>query len=350
MTDIRLGNPGRVPEPSRDGTRRAELAGFPRAIGRIGVALIALGCIAGAAGTVRAGTMDPFRAEARGAAPRGLDPFRRVAQALPAVPPEEEKPKLPAKPKATANPASTSTSTPVAPAAKSCQRDDDCPEGNICEHNACRKIELSTNLFPLYYHDGAFTEAAIFYWSRKANPGYTVVFPFYWHYYSPTSETFFVAPFYWHSTDSARQYDLKVVLNVSWSSEPGARSFGIWPLFYASNKFGWAVPFLLTFKVGDASVGKSFGAVLGLYWWKRSHAGAFDLGLLPPYVSSRDAAKAFTWVAPLNFYWRNADDRNLLALPLFFKNEHKTGNSIYTWIGYSRREGSEQSGTAFWLY
>ena len=28
---------------------------------------------------------------------------------------------------------------------------------------------------------GSFTEAAILYWARKGNPGYTVVFPFYWH-------------------------------------------------------------------------------------------------------------------------------------------------------------------------
>ena len=110
------------------------------------------------------------------------------------------------------------------------------------------------------------------------------------------------------------------------------------------------MPFLLTFKVGDSSVGKPFGAVLGLYWWKRSQAGAFDFGCVPPYVSSRDAASAFTWAAPLNFYWRNADDQNLLALPLFFKNDHKTGNGVYTWLGYSRREGREQSGSAFWLY
>ena len=71
---------------------------------------------------------------------------------------------------------------------------------------------------------------------------------------------------------------------------------------------------------------------------------------MPPYVSSRDAAHAFTWAAPLNFYWRNADDANLLALPLFYKNKHNTGNAVYTWLGYSRREDRESSGSAFWLY
>ncbi len=158
-----------------------------------------------------------------------------------------------------------------------------------------------------------------------------MVFPFYWHYWSPTS-------------------DFKLVLNVSWSSEGDARSFGFWPLLYASNKFGWAVPFLLTFNVGDSKIGNQYGALLGLYWWKRSQKGAIDFGLVPPYVSSRDAAHAFTWVAPLNFYWRNGQDSSLLALPLFYKNEHRGGNSVYTWLGYSRREGREQSGSALWLY
>ena len=130
-----------------------------------------------------------------------------------------------------------------------------------------------------------------------------MVFPFYWHYWSPTS-------------------DFKLVLNVSWSSEGDARSFGFWPLFYASNKFGWAVPLLLTFNVGDSKIGNQYGALLGLWWWKRSQKGAFDFGFVPPYVSSRDAAHAFTWAAPLNFYWRNGEDRSLLALPLFYKNEH----------------------------
>ena len=82
------------------------------------------------------------------------------------------------------------------------------------------------------------------------------------------------------------------VLPVSWrAARADARSFGFWPLFYASNKFGWAIPFLLTFKVGDSKIGNQYGALLGLYWWKRSQKGAFDFGFVPPYVSSRDAAQ-----------------------------------------------------------
>jgi hypothetical protein len=296
-------------------------------LARIGAALIALGSIAGAARTAGAATLDPFRAGPT-KADKALDPFR-VAQAGTAASP----------PKPTTTPAAASTSAPTPapapapakPPEKACQKDEDCSEGNICQANVCKAIELSTNLFPLYYREGSFKEIGLLYWSRKGTPGYTVVFPFYWHFYSATSDSY-------------------LVLNISWSHAPGAKSFGFWPVFYVSNKFGWAVPFLLTFNVGDSKIGNQYGALLGLYWWKRSQAGAFDFGFVPPYVSSRNAAHAITWVAPLTFYWRNADDKNLLVLPLFFKNTHNTGNSVYTWLGYSRREGLEQSGAAFWLY
>jgi hypothetical protein len=310
---------------------------------RVAAALLVFGCIAAAGGTARAASLDPFRAGGAKAdgADKALDPFRRLAQALPAQP--EETPK--------AQPASKGQkATAAAPAPKACQKDEDCPEGNICQANVCQKIELSTNLFPLYYREGNFKEVLLFYWSRKGTPGYTVVFPFYWHFYSPTTDSFVIAPFYWNFKDRARGSELTVVPPFSWSHEPGAHSFAIWPLFYASNKFGWAIPILGTFNVGDSKVGNQYGAALFLYWWKRSQKGAFDFGFVPPYVSSRDAAHAFTWIAPLTFYWRNGDDQNVLALPLFYKNKHNSGNAIYTWLGYSRREGREESGTAFWLY
>ena len=329
---------------------------------RLVAALFALGAIAGVARAAGAATLDPFRGAAK--APAALDPFR-VAQALP-VPPAEEPASKPSTRTSTETATSTgkasdpssssssssspSSSSSASPAPKACQKDDDCPEGNICQANACKAIELSTNLFPIYYREGSFKEIGLVYWARKGNPGYTVVFPFYWHFYSPTSDSFVIAPFYWHFTDSARGSELTVIIPFSWSHEPGARSFAIWPLFYASSKFGWAVPFLLTFKVGDASVGKSFGAVLGLYWWKRSNKGAFDIGLLPPYVSTRNEASAFTYVAPLNFYWRSGDDKNLLVLPLFYKNTNKNGSGVYTLLGYDRKEGLEESGNLFWLY
>src|SRR5690242_9929761 len=99
----------------------------------ITAAAIALACTAGAAGVARASTLDPFRAAGHGADHGGpaLDPFRRVAQALPAVPAEDDTTK--------AAPAKTQPATPApatsaprggkpapAPApAIACQRDED---------------------------------------------------------------------------------------------------------------------------------------------------------------------------------------------------------------------------------
>jgi hypothetical protein len=139
------------------------------------------------------------------------------------------------------------------------------------------------------------------------------------------------------------------VLPVSWSHGPGWSSFGVWPLFYASNRFGWAVPFLGTFAVSDPETKSSTGAVAFLYWWRRTPAKSFDLAF-PLFVSSRSPEHAFTFALPLNFYWRNADDANTLAIPFFYANSHKTGSSFYTWLGYHRREEAEHSGALLWLY
>src|SRR5262249_41837440 len=123
-------------EPSREGS--GTLPGFLRQLmrTRIAAALIAIACIAGAAGTARAATLNPFRkaaADTSGAG-RSLDPFR-VAQALPATPPEDEKP-------APAKAAPAKTAPAQAPTARACQRDEDCGEGNICQANVCKAIEL----------------------------------------------------------------------------------------------------------------------------------------------------------------------------------------------------------------
>ena len=53
---------------------------------------------------------------------------------------------------------------------------------------------------------------------------------------------------------------------------------------------------------------------------------------------------------PLNFYWRNKDDKNLLVLPLLYWNQHKEGGSLYSLIGYHTREGDQSAGSLFWLY
>ena len=164
--------------------------------------------------------------------------------------------------------------------------------------------------------------------------GYTVLAPFYWHFWSARRS---------RVTHVGSRAGSLTASSVD-PRDRAARSFAIWPLFYASNNFGWAIPLLGSFTLRDPDAKKSGGAVGFLYWWKRGPDRAFDLAF-PLFVSSRTPAHAFTFALPLNFYWRNDDDANILALPLFYANSHKTGSSFYTWLGYHHREGPEHSGS-----
>jgi hypothetical protein len=301
--------------------------------------LLALACVAGAASGAHASGLDPFR---RTASPRAsstsLDPFR-VADAAPAP--------------GAATPAPASRpAAPAPPPAQSCQKDDDCTGDNICENNVCQPIRTHTNIAYLYYREGAFREILLLYWSKRGSEGYTVLAPFYWHFWSPSSESRVVAPFYWRFEDRIKQSVTTVivpVLPVSWSRWPGGSSFAVWPLFYASSQLGWAVPLLGSFTLHDPATGKSTGAFAFLYWWRRGPQKSFDL-LFPVFVSSRSPEHAFTFALPLNIYWRNADDANTLAIPFFYANSNKNGSSFYTLLGYHAREGSEHSGALLWLY
>jgi hypothetical protein len=279
--------------------------------------LLALGLVAGVGGGVaRATTLDPFR-RVGGPQAASLDPVR-VADATPAP--------------AAAAPAPAS---PAEPAAKACQNDDECPAGNFCQDGACRKIEKRTNFLYLYYKQGSFKEILLLYWSKKGPEGYTVLVPFYWHFYRPGASTTVIVP----------------VLPISWSSgpAPGQSSFAIWPLFYRSNRAGWAAPLLGTFALRDPDAGTAGGAVGFLYWWRRGPDRALDIAI-PLFVSKRSSARSFTFALPLNFYYRNGDTATTLALPFFYYRSWKDGASFYTWLGYHRRQGRATANSIAWLY
>ena len=122
------------------------------------------------------------------------------------------------------------------PPAQRCQRDEDCGGENICEAGACKPIQIRTNVLYLYYRDGAFREALLLYWARKSNPGYTVVAPVYWHYWSPSSETKIVAPFYWHFEDRLQRSTVTWVTLAVYTHDARGSGFGLMPLFYASSR------------------------------------------------------------------------------------------------------------------
>jgi len=308
-----------------------------------------------------------------------LDPFRRtpVAQAEPAppetpprlAPTEAETKAAPPVETAKPSPPTAGTTAPRASAPVACSDDSQCPDEHICEQAVCRRIEHRVNVFYLYYQEGTFRELFGLYWSKRGNTGYTVLVPFYWNYFSPKTRSRIVAPFYWHFEDDVAQRTSTVIvpgLPISWSRQPGASSFGIWPLFYKSTKFGWAAPLLGSFEIADPDKGTAWGSVAFLYWWSRSGPGtgkgsdkgtvvsdkgseAFDT-LLPLFVSSRSSASAFTFALPLNFYWRSGIESHTLAIPFFLAHSWKNGSSLYSLLGYYNRQGPDARGSVAWLY
>ena len=110
----------------------------------------------------RRGRIDPFRVAADAPAPT-------APAATPPRPPRR-RPRRPPRPRV-------------------CQKDEDCPEKNICEAGSCQPIKTRTNILFLYYKEESFTEILLVYWYKKGPQGYTVLFPFYWHFWGPKSET-----------------------------------------------------------------------------------------------------------------------------------------------------------------
>src|SRR5262245_56218453 len=151
-------------------------------IRRCPLLLLVLAAVLGfAESRATAAGLDPFR-PAGATAPSGLNPFR-VAQAEPAPPaPAQTAPAQPARKKRAAP--------------KACQVDEDCPAENICENQVCQRIQLSTNILYLYYREGSFTEILGLYWAKRGTSGYTVLAPFWWHFWSPKSQFRAFAPFY----------------------------------------------------------------------------------------------------------------------------------------------------------
>ena len=102
---------------------------------------------------------------------------------------------------------------------------------------------------------------------------------------------------------------------------------------------GWAVPFLGTLAVQESHDRRAPSAR------RPTSTGGGARRRARPTSGSRSSSRparrthAFTFALPLNFYWRHEDDANLLALPLFYYNSHKTGYRLLTWLGYTHRQG-----------
>ena len=257
-----------------------------------------------------------------------LDPFR-VSQAAPAPAP--------------------APAAKTAPAPQSCRNDDQCPAGTYCEDGVCRAVERRISVL-IFQKEGPVTRLIPFFWSRTGTPGYLVLAPFYWHFWSTEGKSRVLFPFYWRFEDYRAHRVVTVVPPYAHTKQPDAESWAVWPLFYASTRFGWAAPLLGSFRINNPAQGSSYGAYLFLYWWSRKPHSGFDLGF-PLFISKRSDDSAFTYALPLNFYWRSGNDKNLLALPLFFSNWHPKGSTFVSPFGYrSTAEGGSMRGAALWVY
>jgi len=274
--------------------------------------LLGLSLLAPAAAT--AGTnLDPFARPTK-----GLSPFQvSRAESVPAPTPA---------------PTGSPKAVPSKEAeAKACTIDEECGEGTICDWGKCVAIERGLDVL-LYRQHGNSTAFLPFYWSRHGNPGYRILAPFYFHTWSAEAHNRIVAPFYWRFENYLKKRVVTVIGLYSKTQDPESTSHAVWPLFYYSSKFGWAAPLLLSFALGDPENGTQYGMVTPLSFWKRS----------------KDSS--FTWLFPLNFHWRNKDDRNILALPLFYRNTHKHGGTFASLLGYSSVDREATRGSFLWLY
>ena len=321
----------------------------PRLLPPASIAAVAIAV--GLSGHAWAATnLDPF---ARNLRPQALSLFRTAqaeAEPLPAGEPPASKPESETGESATATdtaPATATSATTTAATGPACSRDVECPVDTICEQGACHPFQRRFTLL-LFRKEGATVDLIPFYWSRRGNPGYRVLAPLYWHFWSPESRTQIVAPFYWRIEDHLKQRVVTVVGLYSQTRQPDARSWAVWPFLYLSTKFGWAAPFLGSFSIGDPDNGRAFGLLGFLYFWKRSTDSKVDV--CPLFISSRSKESAFTYAVPLNFYWRSGHESTLLIVPVGFRHIDPQGGYFGSWLGYSSLDGDNKAGAFLWLY
>jgi hypothetical protein len=297
---------------------------------------------------------DPFAEEskAKSAPAPQTEPAKKEIAPTPAVKNAPAKSETAAdSPKLSAPAAASSAAKPAEKAALLCSVDEECPSGTICENGTCQTFERPIDIL-LYRKRGHSTAFIPFYWSKSGNSGHRVVAPLYWHFWSPEGRTQAVAPFYWRVEDYLKQRVVTVVFAGGiyvQTTQPDAKSWAFWPIFYKSTKFGWVAPPLLSFKIANPDQGKAYGLWFLLYYWSRTRTSKFDL-LLPLAISSRSKESAFTYAIPLNFYWRRGEEKSLLSVPFFYQFKKPTGGLFASLLGYSSVEGSAHTGSYLWLY
>jgi hypothetical protein len=176
-----------------------------------------------------------------------------------------------------------------------CDVDSQCPDQAVCARHFCKSMRPMTS--------------AILYFHRSGPIGFSMVLPFYFHFWHPKHATSAFAPFFVdHHDNEDKSRDLWVFPIYQFHREPGERTHRIWPLFFYSN------------------YGKE-GKTVGLlpFFWSTSHAGV-----------SND------FILPLLFYERRdekAHERDTLFLPLLLYLRERPGDTLglFLGLGYYRK-------------
>jgi hypothetical protein len=303
------------------------------------------------AAPARAGvSFDPFKKASSTRA--AFDPFR-TAQAEPAPSPAP----IPGPAAPAASPA------PAAP--KACTTDDQCPDGTICQNNACQPVQRATNVAWLYYREGSFLEVLGLYWSKRGTTGYTFLAPFYWHTWSPTKQIHVVAPLFWRSEDFAKRSTTTILLplaahlsdpdssftwvlplNFGWRNKDHSHQL-IFPLFYGS-KHPKGGTFASWFGYSAENGPVKHGSVLWLFWWGEDKKANTSYNLLFPFLwDFREGDDRSTVVFPLVWSYQSAGSHSMILGPwLHLQRPTWTFDTVFPvwWSGH------DKAATAFKMF
>lgn len=282
-------------------------------------------CLAWAA-PARAGvSFDPFK---KTSARTALDPIRTAQQAPAAAPAPAPGPAAPAAPQA-------------------CSNDDQCPAETICEQGSCQPVHGSTNIAWLYYREGAFREILGLYWEKRGSSGFTVLAPFYWHFWSPAKDTYVVPPFMARTSRPDGSFTWALPLNFFWR-EKNDRSQLVIPFYYAnSNGDAGALASLLGFVAWNKHA--TSGSALWLYWWGSDKKDDTAHHVLFPFLwDFREGPDRSTVVPPIFWRWASASGVSQIAGPwVHLRRPTWTFDTVFP-LWWSGRD--EKANTSFKMF
>ena len=221
------------------------------------------------------------------------------------------------------------------------------PGRHHLRRNVCTPVEPPIHAL-LFRKEGGATAFIPFYFHRRGNPGYRVIAPFYWHFWSPEGKTEHRRPVllalrglpgpaggHGHPALLAHRParrrvlgDLAALLPLDQVRLGGAAAAVVQDREPRRAAVVWAFTPCCTSGSATAQAGTRLRPVLpvrGLQPVDRAH---------------------FTWFLPLNFYWRNgAGDKahsNLLLLPLPVPEQEPGGRHHHLAAGVRPLAGPEQ--------